>query len=114
MIWTAPPPSSVIFRLPSMTVFLLDGTFSVAVTGIVTGAAPQSKVMRPPAVTAVCSAANVQLAAVPVATIGGGGEMVPDCGFAGIPALQDPFGFPAFHGGAPPLPPEPEPPLPVE
>jgi hypothetical protein len=40
--------------------------------------------------------------------------MVTDCSFVGMPALQDPFGLPAFHGGAPPLPPEPEPPLPVE
>src|SRR6478752_2984150 len=113
MIWTAPPPSSVIFRLPSMTVFLLDGTFSVAVTGIVTGAAPQLKVMRPPAVTAACSAANVQLAAVPVPTIRSGWEMVTDCSFVGMPALQDPFGLPAVHGGAPPLPPEPEPGAPL-
>src|SRR5258708_6516828 len=66
MICTAPPPSSVIFRPPSMTVFLFDGTLSVAVTRIVTGSTPQLNVMTPPAVTAACSAANVQLAAVPV------------------------------------------------
>ena len=48
-ICTAPPPSSVILSPPSMTVFLLVGRFSVAVTAIVTGAAPQLKVMMPAA-----------------------------------------------------------------
>jgi hypothetical protein len=36
---------------------------------IVTGAGPQSKVMMPPAATALTTAAEVQLAAVPVPTV---------------------------------------------
>src|SRR5262245_26066517 len=107
MIWTAPPPSSVIFRPPSMTVFLLDGTFSVAVTRIVTGSGPQLKVMTPPAVTAVCSALNVQLAAVPVPITAVGLEVLAACAIVGTPAAHDPFGLPAFQAGAPPLPPAP-------
>ena len=39
-------------RPPSMTVFLVLGTFSVAVTGMVTAFGPQLKVMIPPWVTA--------------------------------------------------------------
>ena len=54
--------------LATATVFLVLGMFSVAVTGIVTGLAPQLNVMMPPAVAAACSAANVQLAALPVPT----------------------------------------------
>jgi hypothetical protein len=104
MIWTAPPPSSVILRPPSMTVFLFDGTFSVAVTRIVTGSGPQLKVMTPPAVTAVCSALNVQLAAVPVPMTAVGLDVLAACAIAGTPAAHDPFGLPAFQAGAPPLP----------
>src|SRR5947207_9590843 len=120
MIWTAPPPSSVIRRPPSITVFLVDGTLSVAVTRIFTGAAPQLNVMIPPAVTAVCSAANVQLAAVPVPTTAVGLAVLTACALVGTPALHEPFGLPAFQVVVPlppvpepPLPPVPEPPLPV-
>src|SRR6476646_4080465 len=113
MICTDPPPSSVILRPPSMTVFLVDGTFSVAVTRIVIGSGPQSNVMTPPAVTAVCSALNVQLAAVPVPTTAVGLDVLTACAFAGTPALHDPFGLPAFHV-EPVEPPVPvAPPLPV-
>src|SRR3982751_4837299 len=98
MICTAPPPSRVILRPPSMTVFLVDGTFSVAVARIVTGSGPQLKVMTPPAVTAVWSALNVQLAAVPLPTTVAPAVLTA-CAFAGTPALQDPFGFPAFQAG---------------
>src|SRR6187455_1175087 len=103
---TAPPPSRVILRPPSMTVFLVDGTFSVAVTGIVTGFAPQLNVMVPPAVTAACSALNVQLAAVPVPTTVVGLEVLTACALVGTPAAHDPFGLPAVHG-LPALPPAP-------
>src|SRR5580765_6584739 len=114
MIWTAPPPSSVILRPPSMTVFLVDGTLSVAVTLIVTGSAPQLNVMMPPAVAAVCRAANVQLAAVPVPMTAVGFDVLFACAIVGTPAAHEPFGLPAFHAGAPPLPPDPEPPVPDE
>src|SRR6185369_6566174 len=107
MIWTAPPPSSVILRPPSMTVFLFDGTLSVAVTRIVSGFAPQLNVMMPPAVTAACSAANVQLDAVPVPTTVVGFEVPTTCARVGMPALHEPFGLPAFQVGVPP----PAPPL---
>src|SRR5436190_11673129 len=112
MICTAPRPSRVIFRPPSMTVFLVDGTVSVDVIGIVTAPAPQLNVMTPPAVTAVCSALNVQLAAVPVPTTVVGLEVLAACARLGTPALHEPFGFPAFH--VPVLPAVPVlPPLPV-
>jgi len=51
-----------------MTVSRSSGRFSVAVTGMVTTPGPHANVIVPPAVTAACSAANVQLAAVPVPT----------------------------------------------
>src|SRR3954451_6557214 len=118
MICTAPPPSRVILRPPSMTVFLVDGTFSVAVTRIVTGSGPQLKVMTPPAVTAVCSALKVQLAAVPVPTTAVGVAVLTAWAFARTPALHDPLGLPAFPALLPALPPVPvvpaEPPVPVE
>src|SRR5919107_1732337 len=103
---TAPPPSSVILRPPSMTVFLVEGTFNVAVTGMVTGFAPQLNVMMPPAVTAACRALNVQLAAVPVPTTVVGFEVLTACAFVGTPAAHEPFGLPAVQG-LPALPPEP-------
>src|SRR3954447_9190921 len=118
MICTAPPPSRVIFRPPSITVFFVDGTFSVAVTRIVTGSGPQLKVMTPPAVTAACRALKVQLAAVPVPTTAVGLLVLTACAFAGTPAPHDPFGLPAFHVLLPALPPVPvvpaDPPVPVE
>src|SRR6187431_460189 len=112
MIWTAPPPSSVIFRPPSMTVFLVDGMVSVAVIGIVTAPAPQLNVMMPPAAAAACSALNVQLAGVPVPTTVVGLDVFAACARVGTPAAQEPFGFPAFHAGAPALPPVPVVPAP--
>src|SRR5262245_19216538 len=119
MIWTAPPPSSVILRPPSMTVFLFDGTLSVAVTRIVTGFAPQLNVMMPPGVTVACSAANVQLDAVPLPTIAVGFEVLTACARLGTPALHEPFRLPAFHMDVAPPEPLPVPPflpvrLPVE
>src|SRR6187549_1960091 len=110
MICVVPPPSSVILRPPSMTVCLLVGRFSVDVTLIVTGSGPQLKVITPPAVAAVLSAAKVQLAAVPVPITLVGLETSAACPFAGMALLQEPFGLPAFQGAAPPLPVEPAPP----
>src|SRR5262245_48801598 len=55
---TRPPPASTDSSVKTM----------VEVTVMVTGAAPQSKTMVPPAVAAARSAASVQLAAVPVPT----------------------------------------------
>src|SRR5882762_1582216 len=101
MICTAPPPSSVIFLPPSMTVFLLMGRFSVAVTGIVTAPPPQLKVMTPPFVAAACSRLNVQLAAVPVPTAVVGTDTSAGCPRAGTPPLHEPFGLPAVHGVVP-------------
>ena len=60
-----------------------------------TGALPQSKVMTPPLVTAACSWAKVQLAAVPVPTTVVGRETSAGCPCAGTPAVQWPLGFPA-------------------
>src|SRR5436190_412081 len=114
MIRTVPPPSSVTLRPPSMTVFLLMGRFIVAVTRIVMGSGPQLKVMTPPAATAVCSALNVQLAAVPVPMTAVGLAVLTACAFAGTPALHEPFGLPAFQVTEPPAPAVPvAPPLPV-
>jgi hypothetical protein len=50
------------------------GRSSVEVTGMVTGALPQSKVMVPPFVTAAERALNVQLDAEPVPTTVAGCE----------------------------------------
>src|SRR5690349_6005606 len=85
---TAFCPSSVTRPPPSMTVLTLVGRFRVAVTGIVTAALPQLNVMMPPRVTAVCSAANVQLAAVPVPTTVVGLDTSTACAPAGSALLQ--------------------------
>jgi hypothetical protein len=96
-----------------MTVFLFVGSSSVAVTGIVTGSLPQSKVMIPPWVTAALSASNVQLAAVPVPTTVVGLVVSAGCPLAGTPALHEPLGLPLGPLGPPPpvgvpAPPEPQ------
>ena len=80
-----------------------------------TGSAPQLNVMTPPAVTAVCSALNVQLAAVPVPTTAVGLDVSAGWPLAGTPALHDPLGLPAppVEDDEPPFPPPgPPPPLP--
>src|SRR4051794_15050266 len=64
-----PPPESVTLPPPSMTSLLVPlRTLAVSVNVIVTGFAPQLKVTTPPAVTAESTAADVQLAAVPLPT----------------------------------------------
>src|SRR5580692_2292623 len=65
---TLPPPSMVTRLPPSMTVSRVVGSSMVAVTVMVAGAAPQSKVTTPPLVSAADSRASVQDAAVPVPT----------------------------------------------
>src|SRR4051812_49942369 len=107
MICTAPPPSRVIFRPPSMTVFFVDGTLSVAVTRIITGSGPQLKVMTPPAVTAVWRALKLQLAGMPVPTTAVGLAVLAAWAFAGTPAPHEPLGLPAFQVLLPALPPVP-------
>src|SRR5687767_4849379 len=57
---TRPPPSSTTAGPWSLR------TLAVAVMVIVTGAGPQSKVITPPAATAATTAAEVQLAGVPL------------------------------------------------
>jgi hypothetical protein len=61
-----PPPLSVTLPRPSMTIWLPATMFAVAVIVIVTGLGPQLKVMMPPRATAWTTAAELQLAAVPV------------------------------------------------
>src|SRR3954469_24514996 len=87
-----------------MTVSLVVGNFIVAVIAMVTGAVPQSKVMTPPLVTAVLSALNVQLPAVPVPMTDAGFETSAGWPAAGTPALHDPLGFPAVTVPLPPVP----------
>jgi hypothetical protein len=81
---------------------LVIGRFMVAVIAMVAGALPQLKVMTPPFPTAVLSALNVQLAAVPV-PITVGFETTAGWPLDGTPALHEPLGFPAVPGGLPPV-----------
>src|SRR5689334_443940 len=65
-----PPPSRVTRLPPSSTTWLTElRTFAVAVILIVTGSGPQLKVVMPPAATALTTAAEVQLAGVPLPTV---------------------------------------------
>src|SRR4051812_42534028 len=72
----------------------MSGRCSVCVTAIVTGSGPQSNVMMPPAVTAASSAANGQLAAVPVPTTVVGCDTSTGMPAAGTPAPHIPSGLP--------------------
>ena len=84
---TLPPPSSTIFGPLALR------TFAVAAILIVTGAGPQLNVMTPPAATAFTTAAEVQLAGVPVPMVRVGFEVSTARASAGTVAL--PFGLPA-------------------
>ena len=64
----APPPSSVIRLPPSMVVSLLVGSVTCACSVMVTGAAPQLKVMAPPLATAARKLASVQPLGSPLPT----------------------------------------------
>src|SRR5580658_3138556 len=119
MIRTDLPPSRVILLPPSMTMWtgepLLEiGGVSVAVTEIVTGSGPQSKVMIPPPLTALDSAWKVQLAGVPVPTTVVGLLVSTACASGGsVSVVHEPLGFPA--AGNPPSPDVPaSPPTPSE
>src|SRR5262245_18075670 len=90
-----PPPLSVTFPPPSMT---MSGPVSlrilaVASSVIVTGSGPQSKVRTPPAATASTTAADVQLAGVPVPMTLSGWDVSAGPASAGTPA--PPAGVPA-------------------
>src|SRR6266567_6922060 len=64
-----PRPLRVTFPPPSRTTLrLVLRTFAVAVIRMVTGAGPQENAMIPPLATALTTAFDVQLAAVPVPT----------------------------------------------
>ena len=66
-IWCLPPPLSVTRLPPSRTTrWLVFTTFAVAFIVIVTGFGPQLKVITPPLATALTTAAEVQLAGVPL------------------------------------------------
>src|SRR4051794_40706446 len=95
----APPPLSVTSPPPSST---RDGflflTFAVAVIVMVTGAGPQLKVTTPPAATAATTAAEVQLAGVPVPMTRVGWLLSAACASAGTATC--PSGFPAWNDGA--------------
>src|SRR5688500_15047574 len=66
-----PPPLSVTRPPPSRTIRALAAlrTFAVAAIVITTGSGPQAKVMIPPLPTAATTAAEVQLAGVPLPTV---------------------------------------------
>jgi hypothetical protein len=68
-IWRWPRPLRVTFPPPSSTIlWLVLRTLAVAFILIVTGDAPQLKVITPPLAMALTTAAEVQLAAVPPPT----------------------------------------------
>jgi hypothetical protein len=101
MIWTDPPPSSVILLPPSMTTWtgvlpVEIGGLSVDVTEMVRGLGPQLNVMIPPPLTALDSAWNVQLAGVPLPTTVVGWLVSTACASAGnVSVVQEPLGLPA-------------------
>ena len=90
----APPPLSVTFPPPSSTTSeLVLRTLAVACIMIVTGLAPQSKVITPPLATAATTAPDVQLAAVPLPITWSGWAVFTGRAAAGMGA--PPAGFPA-------------------
>jgi hypothetical protein len=74
-------------------------TFAVAFMVMVTGAGPQENVMIPPAATAETTAAEVQLAGVPLPTTRLGCVVSTARAAAGTGAW--PLGLPAWSNGAP-------------
>ena len=72
-------------------------TFAVAPIGMTTGVGPQSKTMMPPWATAATTAAEVQLAGVPVPTTWSGSEVSARRASTGIG--EWPVGFPVAGGG---------------
>src|SRR5437763_11018894 len=99
MIRRCPAPDSVTRPPPSRTTrATLLRTLAVAVSTIVTGAGPQLNVMIPPAATALTTAAEVQLAPVPVPTTWSGWPV--STGRASAGTVAWPLGLPACSGGA--------------
>ncbi len=93
------PPDNVTLPPPSMTSFLvLLRTLSVCESVIVSGSGPQLKVITPPAVTAVTTAAEVQLAGVPVPITRSGALTSSTPHPVGTVAV--PFGLPGVKPGA--------------
>ncbi len=103
----------VIVPPPSMTVSLSVGSSMVPVTVMVAGAAPQSKVTVPPAVSAAESSASVHEEGVPVPTTAVGwlvsaapmGAVQTGLGGGTLPASTFGGGWPpasTFGGGLPP------------
>jgi hypothetical protein len=72
---------------------VLLNTFAVASMGMVTWSGPQLKVMMPPSLTAPTTAAEVQLAGVPVPMTRVGVAVFTACAAAGTTAV--PSGLPA-------------------
>jgi hypothetical protein len=70
---------------------------AVAFIVMATGAGPQEKVMTPPAATAATTAAEVQLAAVPLPTTRVGCEV--STAFASAGTVAWPLGLPNVAGG---------------
>src|SRR5690349_7120823 len=90
-----PPPLSVTLPPPSSTtVELVFRTLAVFLIVIVTGAGPQSKTMTPPRATAFTTAADVQLAGVPLPTVRSALLVSTARASAGIAAR--PLGLPAL------------------
>src|SRR5690348_2510798 len=90
----APPPLSVTLPPPSSTTSeLVLRTLAVACIMIVTGLAPQLKVITPPLATAATTAPDVQLAAVPLPITWSGWEVSTGRPAAGMGT--PPAGFPA-------------------
>jgi hypothetical protein len=73
-------------------------TFAVAAMVITTGAGPQEKVITPPFATAATTAADVQLAGVPLPITRVGWEVSTAAAAAGIAAW--PLGFPGIGNAA--------------
>jgi len=92
-----PAPESVTKPPPSSTTFAwVLTTFAVAAIVIVVAAGPQLKVMMPPWPTAFTTAAEVQLAAVPVPMTWLGCDVL--TALAAVGMLACPDGLPHFAG----------------
>src|SRR5690349_18981184 len=94
------PPDNVTLPPPSrISRWVLLSTFRVCINVMVTGFAPQLKVMTPPAATAATTAAEVQLAAVPSPTTRSGALTFSGPAPDGIVAVPD--GFPGLKAPVP-------------
>src|SRR6202020_1701137 len=107
-IWRLPPPLRVTSPPPSSTTWwLVFTTLAVAVMVMVTGFGPQLNVMTPPRATALTTAAEVQLAGVPVPMTRFGWLVftaAPACGTAACPPALPKSGRRCAAGAAATLP----------